>query len=374
MKKQLKTIGIFSENDLRREARNYLQFLLSIFTLAIEHLQRKELSFQIVDNLLLSDIYSESEIHPELTARVDLGRLQIMVKKLNVICDTPSHFNDFIYYSKLESIWDVSLDKFFTNLGDLYIKKIDKLADELVINNFEEYWYILLETKSLSQIDDFFGNRENSIRTQRQICSFYYFLMTNVRDNFSDEEIRVEIVWENGDRGTLSGWTTKTSTGKTFDFRAPSSKTDTTLQQLIELLERKISTFYSKITLSETKDSFIDGITKIISKRKTEHELLLFIENSFHFSDSVYTTKLQEHHLPNVMASKFATFLRSYFDKKQIEGVTKEDLILWLAFEFYGIRGFKYDNLKGYLERRFLTKNHKEAGNTIVKSFNKKIN
>lgn len=74
------------------------------------------------------------------------------------------------------------------------------------------------------------------------------------------------------------------------------------------------------------------------------------------------------------MASKIAVLLRTYFDQNKIIGATKKDLILWLACEFYGVRGFKYDNLKGYLERGFLSDNHKATGNTIVKSFEKRLN
>jgi hypothetical protein len=383
-----KTIG-----DVFFESREYLNSLSTSFVPAISRLNQRERSFQILDGLSIGDIYTDADFNSENLKEINLVEFEKFLAKLNTALDSSNSIHEFIELTQAECFswscpefeYDDELNivgevdnptyKLFSKFGDLYLQRIDELVDEIIRNNFEEHWTLLFELKSFSEIESFLGASEEFLPSQRKICSYYYEMIIRVRDHFFDineAEFLPEDCHENF-RNQFNSWKTVSPGPFIVGQGAVNDESDTPFQKIVKILQCKIANYYSKITLKESRDSFFKNMEKVAHKDSIKY-LPLFVENSFHFSDSVHTTKLRNHSLPKVMASKIAVFLRLYFEKNEVNGATKKDVILWLACEFYGIRGFKYDNLKGYFERESLSREHKEAGSTIVKSFRKKIN
>lgn len=379
--------------DVFIESKKHLMSLSESFTPAVAMLSEKNRSFEIIDGLTMGDIYTREDFESKNLVTISSLEFENFVDKLNSILDTSGSIHELIDRTFGECVvWDspeFEYDdeaniigerdnptyKLFVKFGELYMDGIDLLVDDIVRNDFEQNWNLLFELKSPTEIEKFLEKSETLLPDQRKICSYYYDMMIRVRDHFFDinESELLPEDFPDEDRNLWSSWKT-ISPGPTIIWQQPATKEgDTQLQRILRILQMKVTTFYSKVTLLEFRDPFVNKI-KLITESSSLPELNPFIENSFHFSDSVWTKKLRDHSLPKMMASKIAVLLRTYFDQNKIIGATKKDLILWLACEFYGVKGFKYDNLKGYLERGFLSDNHKATGTTIVKSFQKKLN
>lgn len=347
----------------------------------------------ILDGLSIGDIYTEADFNSENLKEVSPAQLREFEHKLHSILSSSHSIHELIESSWVECIhWDCpefeyddelnivgEIDnptyKLFVKFSDLYLQRIDDLVDQIIKNDFEQNWNLLFELKSLDEIEKFLKKGEALLPDQRKICSYYYDMMIRVRDYFFDineSELLPEDCSEEY-RNLWTSWKTISLESRIVWQQPAIEERDTHLQRILRILQMKVTTFYSKVTLLEFKDPFVNKMKRITEKDSLP-ELHPFIENSFHFSDSVWTNKLREHSLPKVKASKIAVLLRQYFDQDKIIGASKKDLRLWLACEFYGVRGFKYNNLKGYLEREFISEKHKASGNTIVKSFEKRLN
>jgi hypothetical protein len=380
---------ITSPSDVIKEAKDFLNVLSSNFKLVTTQCDNENLSIQPMEYLSFRDIFAELNIYAKTINQVPLPELDPIVKDFTTICNSQSKpFEEFVYSSEAlldiltyESDCDIGNveKKMYQKFGELYLQKINSLLDELVCNNFEQYWHYLFKLRSFSQIEDFLDKKDQVMNIgQRKICSFYYALMIRVRDNFFDvNELQNTYEIENGEQIEIHAWMTKSKTGAIPNTILTNDPNHTQLQIFLDILKSKISKFQSKITFWGSRDIFLEGLKKI-TVEKDLNKLPLFIENNFHFSYHDWTKKMQEHSLPEVMASKIAVLLRLHFEETVVKMLnnetTKTDLILWLACEFYGIRGFKLGSVKGYLERTYLSENHKKTGNTIVKAFQKKLN
>ena len=263
--------------------------------------------------------------------------------------------------SKNSFFWecDEPSSRVFEALINLYLNRIYFLIGELARNDFENYWNLLFEYHGMSSIEDFLRIEESKMPGQRRVCSYYYDLLNRVRDNFED-------TWE--ETGIFV--TRSSNNGNRVREGLRKRITESPLRRYIGMLQNKISTYYLKFTLKENRDNFLSKLKRIQSFEDLNTKL--FVENNFHFADSIYTTKLKQHNLPIIKANELAIFLRMYIESNQLIDATKKDLILWLAHEFYGVKGFTYNNLKTYLERKSLSRRHQESGSMIVKSFQKK--
>lgn len=379
------SLEISQVEDVFSEAKKFLEFLSYSFAPAVRQLNERNRSFQITDDLSIGDIYSEVDIYSKNLKDISPEEFKEFVGRLNSIFDTSYSIHEFIESTQAECIaWDCpqfeydnelniigEIDdptyKLFVKFSDLYLQKIDWLVDEILRNNFEKHWNLLFELKSLQEIEKFLETRETLMPDQRRICSHYYDIINRVRRNFFD--VNFAGAWPEDSSNNGDYWQTRSLKGEVLGRYE--SETETPLHGFRKILIDKISYFHSKFTILETREPFMNGLKKIKADVNSR-EFLLFIENNFHFDDSTHTTKIQEHDQPKIKASSFAVFLRTYMEGNKIRGATKRDLILWMAYEFYGVKGFKYDNLKGYLERKFLSSEAKESGNSIVKSFQRK--
>jgi hypothetical protein len=223
---------------------------------------------------------------------------------------------------------------------NLFESKIRSLLEKLLSSSLEKNWQILFENWSLKQSCSFLEKIEQQIQTQRKVCTLYYGLflkMALFMDGLPSDE---------------------------NDFFPGLFQSKLGLKQALtnehkKLIQSKIDKYYSKLTLLESRDLFLNRLRRIF---ELDQNLLLFIENCFHFDGAVYTSKIKKHDAPNVSATTLALFLRIYFEKNKIMEVNKKDLILWLVVEFYGIRGFRFDNIRGILV----------GSNSKIRSFKRK--
>jgi hypothetical protein len=202
-------------------------------------------------------------------------------------------------------------------------------------------------------------------RPQRDICTAYYFLTYNAKTKFYEKAYFVsnEVIYSS------TFLTTYSKDGSLVMSDWDDGISTSALNSFLSFLKRKVSKYPTKFTLRENRENFLNKLKRIPTLKDLNAD---FIDNNFHFTDSIWTNKLEQHSLPAIKASEFTVLLRMYLDSMQFNGATKNDLIHWLAYEFFGVKGFTYDNLKTYLERKSLSKKHKTAGSTIVKSFQKR--
>lgn len=236
---------------------------------------------------------------------ISSSEFENFVDKLNSILDTSSSIHELIDRTFGECVvWDSpefeyddeanivgEIDnptyKLFVKFGELYMQGIDLLVDDIITNDFEQNWNLLFELKSPTQIEKFLEKSETLLPDQRKVCSYYYDMMIRVRDNFFDID-ESELFSENFPE-MEKGWKKTISPGPTIIWQQPATKEgDTHLQRILRILQMKVTTFYSKVTLLEFRDPFVNKI-KLITESSSLPELQLFIENSFHFSDSVWT-------------------------------------------------------------------------------------
>lgn len=353
---------ITTEKEVVKELFEYLSFLKERFNQAINHYNSGKMLFELPNGQTLNDIYGDSS-YPESTIKKD--RLDSLVYNIEHVILNKDDFEDFFYLMKLEyneyylpkyklTNDDVELvsspeNPLFCTFIDIFLLRIQNLLEELVINNFDENWQILFENRSISHIGSFLEKIEQQIQHQRKICTFYYSLFLKL----------AEVIDKDSSNDEFYPGLFQTKFGLKSTLKDDHKK----------LVYFKIDQYYLKLTLLETKDRFLARLGRIY---EIDEDFLLFIENSFHCNEDVYTTKIRNHIPPKIKASSFAVILRLYFEKRKLIGVTKRDLSFWLAFELYGTRGFTYQSIKGNLERVALTKGKKESGNTIIKDFNRK--
>lgn len=354
---------ITTEKEVVTELFEYLFFLKERFDQAINHYNSGRMLFELPNGQTLNDIYSDGSFS---RSTIKKDRLNHLVYRIEHVILNKDDFEDFFYLMKLEynefylpqykltpdgvELISAPENPLFCTFIDIFLLRIQSLLEELVINNFEENWQILFENRSISQIGSFLERIEHQIQQQRKICTFYYSLFLKLAEvidkvTSNDEELYPGLF--------------HTKFGLKSTLRDDHKK----------LVYFKIDQYYLKLTLLETKDRFLGRLRRIY---EIDEDFLLFIENSFHCNEDVYTTKIKKHNPPKIKASSFAVILRIYFEKKKLIGVNKRDIIFWLAFELYGTRGFTYQSIKGNLERGALTRRKKESGNTIIKDFNRK--
>jgi len=354
---------IATEEGAVAELFQYLYSLKETFDQAINHYNAGKMLFELPNGQKLNDIYCDSSYSK---STIKKSRLDHLVYNIEHVILNKDDFEDFFYLMKLEyneyylpkyklandgvELISSPENPLFCTFIDIFLQRTQNLLEELVVNNFEENWQILFENRSINQIGSFLEGIEHQIQHQRKICTFYYSLFLKLTEVIDDNS-------SNNQDFYPGLFQTK--------FGLKSSLGD----EHKKLICNKINGYYSKLTLLEAKDRFLDRLKRIY---EIDEDLLLFIENCFHFNGSVYTKKIKNHIPPKIKASSFAVILRIYFEKKKLIGVTKRDVIFWLAFELYGTRGFKYQSIKGNLERGALTRGKKESGNTIIKDFNRK--
>jgi hypothetical protein len=357
---------ILQVGDIFKELEKHLISLSKAFEPAVTKFNEKNRSFRITNDLSIGDIYSEVDFNSKHLKIISPEEFETYINKLHLIleCASSAHelqeltYAEFIHWCCPKFEYDdecnivAEIDdptfNLFVKLGSMYMQKMGELIDQIIRNNFGQHWNLLFELKSFSEIELFFEKSEKLLSDRRKICSHYYEIITRVREHFFDinEAECLPIDWEEDIRNQKNSWRT-VSPGPFIIWQQPSSSDrETPLQEIIKVLESKVSIFYSKITLSESKDCFVNNMRKTIKKAKhNEQDFLLFIEDSFHCDGQEWTPRIQ-YNLPHIMASRFIRILIIMEESNLIRGATQEDLKKWLEYQFYGVKGFKYDNYK----------------------------
>lgn len=373
-----------NESDVLAEAAKHLTFLYEKFTSA---LQRRDFSDEDLHN-----IYTNEELHsPEF--HLDQNRLNLFVQNRRRDLNYP--FKTFLEITQVVCLertdFEVEFDeefgfgignydltsKLLTKFSSLYFDKVYSLIRHLSATNLKQHWSnVLAEGGTHIELLRSLEKFENDFRNQRDICTFYYELTAIVKDNNLTSEIDLSI--EENRLAYSHLFDNDMQLGNELFILGEADP----LRQELAVLERRGAQFFLKFTLLEDREAFLNAMKAILkldtyeSAKEQERilkDLPLFIDNNFHFNNSIYTTKISNHNKPTVKANDLAVLLRIYLDNSKLIGATKKDVIAWLAHEFYGQRGFTSHNLKGYLERKALTRNHTESGHTIIKGFEKRF-
>ncbi len=329
---------ITTENQVITELFDYLWHLKSAFKTAIDKFNSGEILYVLPNGLTISQVYGDSS---NMNLRIDEDRLDQLAYNLETAILNKDDYEDLFYLIKLEyneycfpkykltseglEIESAPENPLFRVFINLFETKIRNLLEKLLSSSLEKNWQILFENWSLKQTCSFLEKIEQQIQSQRKVSTLYYGLFLRMA-LFMDER-------PSDENDFFPGL-----------FQSKLGLKQALTQEHTKLIRLKIDQYYSKLTLLESRDLFLNRLKRIF---EIDQNLLLFIENCFHFDGAVYTSKIRKHDAPNVSATTLALFLRIYFEKKKIMEVNKKDLILWLVFEFYGIRGFRFDNIRG---------------------------
>ena len=263
------------------------------------------------------------------------------------ICESRS-IEDFFFNIDIWSItnwerWNENgvvndLDHPFHEFETVFFSWLYDSLGSLINNNFIEYWYLLFTVMSQKQVDQLLRIREEN-KQQRGICTEYYFLTYNAKTKYYDKEdfVSNEVIYtytyrKDGSIVVMTDWDDGSKTSALYSF--------------LSFLEEKIRFYYIKFTILQSKAEFITGFQKEVKVKDISKNDHLFIDNSFHFNGEECTSKIRQHTIPKIMASRFIRFLIIISESNLIKGATQEDLKRWLEYQFYGVKGFNYDNYK----------------------------
>jgi hypothetical protein len=377
---------IKSENDVLTEAAKYLSFLDEKFSSALRRINANEFDFEIVESLIVKDIYSKEELSLS-NFKLDPNRVDLFVASRRRDISYP--FETFLDITRIVCLertdMEVEFDeelgwgfgeydatsKLLTQFSWLYLEKVESLISYLIASNLKEHWKKIYEHKSSPlEVSKSLERIETNFSNQRDICTFYFELISRVKDNNVAKEIDLTIDenwWAYSH--LFEGEEMPKDQREILGYSDP-------FGEEIAIAEMKGAHFFLKFTLLEDRDTFLNSVTALLKTNDVssnrEQQVSMFVDNNFHFNNSIYTTKIKPHDRPPIRANELAVLLRIYLDNSKLIGATKKDVIAWLAHEFYGTRGFKVDNLKAYMERTALTKKHMESGNLILKEFGRK--
>jgi hypothetical protein len=390
------TERINSEQDILNAMESYLESLLDSFLPSIAELNQQNRSFVIIEGLQIGDIYSEDDFKSPSYRHVDIFQLLEFANKLRAIITSGDEFHHFYERAAFECVvWECpeteyddygnivgDIDnpsfKIFAKIGSLFMQKLDFVTNQLIQNNFEDYWVLIFELKTLDEIETFFLAQEAKLQarkiqeekrtSQRAICSFYQLLFVKVSETFVDfynSELLPEdadLTFENDSRRTICLIDSCALSTGLYSLETPR-------EAFRKVILEKIRKYDHKFTIRDVEENFLAGLNRIA---KVDTDVTQFAKECFHFDDSVFTNKVANYRQPAIRASNLGTFLKVYFEKNKIPGAIKADLIAWLAYEFYGRSGYSYHIFRTSIVKKHATSKQKESGNTITKSFLKK--
>src|SRR6478736_5092330 len=91
-------------SDIFSEAKKTLDFLSYSFAPAVKHLNERDRSFQITDDLSMGDIYSDVDIYSKNLKDISTEQFEEFVSKLNSIFDSSYSIHEFIESTQAECI------------------------------------------------------------------------------------------------------------------------------------------------------------------------------------------------------------------------------------------------------------------------------
>lgn len=369
---------IESEWHLRQEAKRYLYFLAKKFRPAVDHVNKRNGAFQIIPGLCVADIYSESDFYADQFSIITIDQLDKKVKNLAKEVDNLCPFSYFIEISSViallseeiyplygttgeieEFVFDPS-ERIFIVFGSLYLKKIQQLIDELIDYDFTNYFHFLFETKSTTGVSLWLQTKCNEFADHETRSIFLFKLVNRFRDEYLDHKAFPDKndTFEFVDPSICYEKEIQPDGSINFNYTA---RDEASCSIVFQSVLKIVNNYLSKITVNGFRNRLASELKNLYQKRLGNIEG--FIENHFHFIGQKWTPITEMGDLPVFMSTKLAFILNCYKEDGLLEVRSKEYLIQWLAFNFYGWEGYTSHTIR----RPFYNRSGRRAEKRIRK-------
>ncbi len=376
------SIKIMSEWDLRQEAKRYLYLLARRFRPAVDQVNKRNRTFEILPGLTIGDIYSDSDFTRDQFSNVTVKQLENTIREIAEELDNGSPFIYFIEASSVASLLSNEYDylyndlseivgevfdpsgRIFSVLGLLYMTRLRELTDELIEsdsnNGFKFYFHLLFETRSAAGVQLWLDNKCNILSNHEARCIYLFKLVNKFRDEYLGHKA------EPGDGDTIEFVDSSVCLEKqvlvdgSVCFSIAMVEKDSSSNVFSPILEITKKNF-SKITVNGFRNRFVMDLKTIYLKQLGDTDK--FIENHFYFIGQKWTPMIEMLNFPVFMSTKLAFILNCYKEEGLLDVSSKEYLIHWLAFRFYGFDGYTPHTIR----RPFYTKSGRKLQRRIRK-------
>lgn len=376
------SIKIMSEWDLRQEAKRYLYFLARRFHPAVDQVNKKNTTFEILPGLTIGDIYSDSDFTCDQFSNITVKQLENTIQEIAKQLDNWTPFTYFIEASSVAALLSNEYDylynelceivgevfdpsgRIFIILGSLYMIKLRELIDELIENDsnhgFKFYFHLLFETRSAAGVQLWLDNKCNLLSNHEARCIYLFKLVNKFRDEYLGHKAKP------GDSDTIEFVDSSVCLEKqvrvdgSVCFSIAMREEASSSNVFLSILKITLNNF-SKITVYGFQNGLVENLKAI--RQKEEGDVDSFIENHFHFVGQMWKPMIEVSNFPVFMSTKLAFILNFYKEKGLLEVSSKDYLIHWMAFKFYGFDGYTLHTIR----RPFYTKSGKKSQRRIRK-------
>lgn len=352
-------------NDIVLEAESYLSFLEEKFVDAIPEVKMQNFDFEIIKDLSVGNIFTNEdfvkadrfsvtdedvrELVFRLRSRLDIiyPLPHFIQASSNAIGMAPEHvirFED----GNLVQYFDPSI-RLLSYLIRSYMIRINLLVDTLIKNNEALHFDLLISTRYPGQFGKWLEEKCTNLQTEEEKFIHVSKVITLFREEIlsstvlptDDDWIEVCnlmdccVVKHESESGFVHGFAPVTTMHANEHFR---------------LIKVTLLKHLSKITIWSPSKTFID----LTIQCSSSEPLLVkeFIENYFHFVSNKWRPIQESCTMPEIKACDFVQIIKMHMDEGLLTGYTKEYVIHFLQYLFFGIRGYRYSNLKTYFSRR----------------------
>jgi hypothetical protein len=378
------SIKIMSEWDLRQEAKRYLYFLARRFHPAVDQVNKRNTTFEILPGLTIGDIYSDSDFTCDQFSNITVKQLENTIREIAKELDNWTPFTYFIEASSVAALLSNEYDylynelceivgevfdpsgRIFSVLGLLYMNRLCELTDELIENDsnngFKFYFHLLFETRSAAGVQLWLNNKCGmlSVSGPEARCIYLFKLVNKFRDEYLGHKASP------GDGDTIEFVDSSICLEKqvlvdgSVSFNIAVVEKDSSSNVFLAI--RKITEEnFSKITVNSFRNRFVMDLKTIYLKQPGDIDK--FIENHFHFIGQRWEPMNEVLNFPVFMSTKLAFILNCYKEEGLLEVSSKEYLIHWMAFRFYGFDGYTPHTIR----RPFYTKSGRKLQRRIRK-------